>query len=165
MKNILVTGGAGYIGSHTCLSLLEKNYNVFVVDSFINSSPKSLEKVLEIYKSNHKNKNNNNQLRVFKGDMTDIKFLENTFLELLKNDIKIDGVIHFAGLKAVSESVCNPLIYWNINLTTTLNLLFTIKKFRCNNLVFSSSATIYASKKNELLKEDSEIRPAILWEY
>ena len=157
MKNILVTGGAGYIGSHTCLSLLEKNYNVFVIDSFINSSPKSLQNVLEIHKSNHKN--NTNQLRVLKGDMTDIKFLENAFLELLKNGIKIDGVIHFAGLKAVSESIYNPLIYWNINLTTTLNLLCTIKKFRCNNLVFSSSATIYASRENELLKEDSEVMP------
>ncbi len=158
MKNILVTGGAGYIGSHTCLSLLEKNYNVFVVDSFINSSPKSLQMVLEIHKSN--NQNYNNQLKVFKGDITDIKVLENYFLELLKNNITIDGVIHFAGLKAVSESVSNPLIYWNINLTTTFNLLYIIKKFGCNNLVFSSSATIYASNQNDLLTEDSEIRPA-----
>ena len=84
MKNILVTGGAGYIGSHTCLSLLEKNYNVFVVDSFINSSQNSLKKVLEIYKSNHKN--NNNQLKVFKGDMTDIKFLVLHFNHLLTID-------------------------------------------------------------------------------
>ena len=81
MKNILVTGGAGYIGSHTCLSLLEKNYNVFVVDSFINSSPKSLQMVLEIHKSN--NQNYNNQLKVFKGDITDIKVLEKE-IELLK---------------------------------------------------------------------------------
>ena len=85
MKNILVTGGAGYIGSHTCLNLLKKDYRVFVIDSFINSSPKSIDKVLKINKFYYKN--TNNHLKVFEGDITDIKFLENVFEELHDNNI------------------------------------------------------------------------------
>ena len=90
MKNILVTGGAGYIGSHTCLSLLNKNYKVFVIDSFINSSQKSMERILEINKNSAINHNKN--LSVFEGDITDMKFLKKVFLELENQQIKIDGV-------------------------------------------------------------------------
>ena len=159
MKNILVTGGGGYIGSHTCLSLLNKNYKVFVIDSFINSSPKSMDRILEINKTSDKSQNK--YLRVFKGDITDKKFLNRVFLELDNKQIKIDGVIHLAGLKAVSESVNNPLIYWNTNLIGTLNILEIVKKFKCKNFVFSSSATIYADPKdNSRLTESSEISPS-----
>ena len=158
MKNILVTGGAGYIGSHTCLSLLNKNYKVFVIDSFINSSQKSMERILEINKNSATNHNKN--LSVFEGDITDMKFLKKVFLELDNLQIKIDGVIHFAGLKAVSESVYNPLIYWNTNLIGTLNLLEIVKKINCKTFVFSSSATIYAdAKDNSRLTESSQINP------
>ena len=159
MKNILVTGGAGYIGSHTCLSLLNKNYKVFVIDSFINSSPKSMDRILEINKISADN--HNEHLRVFEGDITDKKFLKKVFLELDNKQIKIDGVVHLAGLKAVSESVNNPLLYWHTNLIGTLNLLEIVKKLNCKTFVFSSSATIYAnSKDNSRLTESSQISPA-----
>ena len=156
MKNILVTGGAGFIGSHTCLLLLEGGYNVYVVDSFINSSPKSLEKVLEINKL--KKNLSQNELKVFQGDLLDKTFLNNVFLKLTKINQKIDGVIHFAGLKSIAESVSEPLKYWEANVNGTINLLAMMKKFNCNKLVFSSSATIYAQSNNALLSEKSLIK-------
>ncbi len=157
MKNILVTGGAGFIGSHTCLLLLEKGYNLYVIDSFINSSPKSLVKVLEINKS--KKTNFQNRLKNFKGDLLDKDFLYSVFFDLIKSNQKIDGVIHFAGLKSVSESVSEPLKYWKGNVLGTINLLEIMKEFDCNALVFSSSATIYAQSENALLSENSLIKP------
>ena len=157
MKNILVTGGAGFIGSHTCLLLLESGYNVYVVDSFINSSPKSLEKVLEINKL--KKNLSQNELKVFQGDLLDKTFLNNVFLKLTKINQKIDGVIHFAGLKSVAESVSEPLRYWEANVNGTINLLTMMKKFNCNTLVFSSSAAVYAQSDNAPLSEKSSIKP------
>ena len=93
MKNILVTGGAGFIGSHTCVQLLARGYDVYVIDSFANSSPKSLEKVLEI--NQLKKTNFQNKINIFKGDLLDKDFLNNVFLDLAKTNKKIDGVIHF----------------------------------------------------------------------
>lgn len=157
MKNILVTGGAGFIGSHTCLALLEKGYKVCVIDSFINSSPKSLNKLLEI---NILNRNNfSERLKVFKGDVSDKNFLNNVFLKIKKEQIIIDGFIHFAALKSVADSVLKPLDYWNVNLLGTINILEMMKKLNCKNFVFSSSATIYAQKENNSLLETSEIKP------
>ena len=144
MKNVLVTGGAGFIGSHTCLSLLEKGYNVFVIDSFINSSPKSLNKVLEIYKLG--NKIFKNKLKIFTGDLLDIDFLNYVFLKIIKKYKTIDGVIHFAGLKSISESLKKPLEYWQVNVVGTINLLGVMNKYSCKTLVFSSSATIYENR-------------------
>ncbi len=157
MKNILVTGGAGFIGSHTCLVLIENGYKVFVIDSFENSSPKSIEKVMEIYKS--KNNANNEIIEIFEGSLCDKTFLMDVFSSLKKLNIKIDGVIHFAGLKAVAESINNPLLYWKNNLIGSINLLDIISKFDCENFVFSSSATVYKAKKDSLLKESSKISP------
>ena len=125
MKNILVTGGAGFIGSHTCLLLLEKGYEVHVVDSFVNSSPKSLDKILEIIKL--KNSSIDPKLNIYNGDLRDKKFLENLFFDLHKNNKKIDGIIHFAGLKSVSESVKYPLLYWEVNVIGSINLLEIIR--------------------------------------
>ena len=158
MKNILVTGGAGFIGSHTCLLLLERGYNVYVIDSFINSSPKSLEKVLEINKLK-KNTNFQNILQVFNGDLLDKNFLKNVFLDFTKTNQKFDGVIHFAGLKSVAESVNQPLKYWQTNINATINLLEMMEEFDCNTLIFSSSATVYAQSNNEPLTEKSLIKP------
>ena len=144
MKNILITGGAGFIGTHISSVLLQKGYKVFVIDSFENSNPKALEKVLEI----ERNKNNPNlNLEVFKGNICDKNFLKNVFLEINKKNIQIDGVVHLAGLKSVAESIKNPLKYWRNNLFGTINLLEIMAEFSCRILVFSSSATIYKQVK------------------
>ena len=156
MKNILVTGGAGFIGSHTCLLLLEKGYKVNIIDSFLNSSQKSINGVLEILKL--RKLRQAPKINIFKGDLRDKVFLEDVF-KVLNNNKVIDGVIHFAGLKAVEESIRNPLEYWECNVLGTINLLEIMDRYGCNNLVFSSSASIYSQKGNFLLKESSDIKP------
>ncbi len=157
MKNILVTGGAGFIGSHTCVQLLGRGYDLYVIDSFVNSSPKALEKVLEINKL--KKTNFQNKLNIFKGDLLDKDFLNNVFLDLAKTDKKIDGVIHFAGLKSVSESVSDPFKYWQVNLIGSINLLEILDKYHCNTFVFSSSATVYAPNVIGRIKENNTRKP------
>ena len=134
MKNILVTGGAGYIGSHTCLNLLERGFNVFIIDSFENSSQKVIERILEIYKSG--NNNPNIILEVFKGNLCDKKFIQDVFSEIIKKNQQIDGVIHFAGFKSVAESIIKPLSYWRNNVIATINLLEIMDEFNCKSLVF-----------------------------
>ena len=158
MKNILVTGGSGFIGSHTCLALLEKGYNVLVIDSLVNSSSNVIKKLKKFYQTQYKN--SNNEIIFFKGDIRSRDFLNNTFKTYIKENKKIDAVIHFAGLKSVKESTLTPLRYWDFNLKGTINLLNIMEKYGCKKLVFSSSATIYGSKnKNELIKENCEIKP------
>tara|TARA_B100000242_G_scaffold265357_1_gene213465 strand:- start:3657 stop:4709 length:1053 start_codon:yes stop_codon:yes gene_type:complete len=157
MKNIIVTGGAGFIGTHTCITLLEKGYQIFVIDSFVNSSKKSLKKVLDINKS--MKSQFKERLHSFEGDLNNIEFLEKVFQEIKSKHYEINGVIHFAGLKSVSESIMYPLKYWKVNVIGTLNLLELIKKYGCKNFVFSSSATIYAPRNNIKLKESFEIKP------
>ena len=157
MKNILVTGGAGFIGSHTCLVLLENGYNVFVIDSLCNSYQSALERVLDIRKT--KSCENDNLLEFFKGDLCEKIFLEKVFSYIFDKEKKIDGVIHFAGLKSVSESILNPTLYWRNNVLSTINLLEVMNKFNCKKIVFSSSATIYGNTENKLIKESDLINP------
>ena len=157
--NIIVTGGAGFIGSHTCLVLLEKGFNVYVIDSFENSSPKSLERVIEIFKNKLNKNKNKNQLKIFKGNLSDKGFLKEVFELVINTNKKIDGVIHFSGLKSVANSISNPLMYWRANVLNTINLLDLMEEYNCVNFVFSSSATIYEQKDNLLLKENSKIGP------
>ena len=158
MKNILVTGGCGFIGSHTCLALLEKGYNLLVLDSLVNSSSNVIKKLKEFYKSQHKY--TDNEITFFKGDIRNEDFLNNCFKNYIKKNKKIDAVIHFAGLKSVNESILTPLKYWDFNLRGTINLLNIMEKYDCKNLVFSSSATIYGIKNSdELIKENLEIKP------
>ncbi len=133
--HILVTGGAGYIGSHTCIELLNEGHKVTVVDNLINSSEKSLERVKEITGKN---------LSFHKIDLLDKDSLE----EVFKNN-NFDAVIHFAGLKAVAESVEKPMLYYHNNLTGTLNLLELMEKYDSKNIIFSSSATVYGFPKDE----------------
>ena len=129
MKSILVTGGAGYIGSHTCVCLLEKGYDVIVVDNLSNSSTESLTRVEKI---------TGKKVKFYEVDCCDYEKFEAVFKEN-----NVDAVIHFAGLKAVGESVRKPLMYYQNNLVSTLNLIELMEKYDCKNLVFSSSATVY----------------------
>ena len=137
---ILVTGGAGYIGSHTCVELLEKGEELVIVDNFVNSKPDVIEKIKEITKKDFK---------FYEVDLLDKPKLEKVFEE---NDIK--EVIHFAGLKAVGESVQKPLLYYHNNITGTITLLEVMKKYNCKKIVFSSSATVYGLPKIVPITED-----------
>ena len=149
-KHILVTGGAGYIGSHTVVQLLEKQYRVTVVDSLVNANPKSLERVREIV-GEELGKN----LSFVQVDLVDKPALE----QALSANAPYDACIHFAGLKAVGESVKLPLLYYHNNLTGTFFLLETMKKYGCKKIVFSSSATVYGTASpplTEVVKLESE---------
>ncbi|MFW5651829.1 MAG: UDP-glucose 4-epimerase GalE [Acetivibrio ethanolgignens] len=126
---ILVTGGAGYIGSHTCVELLSEGYEVVVVDNLCNSSEKSLERVEQI---------TGKKVTFYKVDLLDKAALSKVF-----DKESIDSVIHFAGLKAVGESVSKPLEYYHNNITGTLVLCDVMREHGCKNIVFSSSATVY----------------------
>ena len=156
MNTILVTGGAGFIGSHTCLILLEQGYRVCVLDSFINSNPNSLKKVLLIL--DKKNINYRNRINIFNGDLRNIDSIRNVFFNAIKNRNKIDAVIHFAGLKSVENSIKNPINYWEANVLTTLNLLRVMNENNCATIVFSSSACIYGNVE-KLANEKSNINP------
>ncbi len=138
---ILVTGGAGYIGSHTCIELLENGYDVVVVDNLCNSSEESLNRVRKL---------TGKTLDFYKGDVRDEALLEKIFAQK-----KIDYVIHFAGLKAVGESVEKPWEYYDNNLNSTLVLTKVMKKVGVKKLIFSSSATVYSSDNEMPLKETS----------
>tara|TARA_B100000212_G_C27381459_1_gene537293 strand:+ start:2684 stop:3742 length:1059 start_codon:yes stop_codon:yes gene_type:complete len=157
MKSILITGGLGYIGSHTSLVLLEKGYEILIIDSLVNSKKQTLERIKKIL--NKKNKKIENKISFFEGDLRNKKFIEDVFNFALKMKKPIEGVIHFAGLKSVGESVKFPLNYWDNNVISTINLLKVMQENFCNTLIFSSSATIYGISDNEIIKEDSNINP------
>lgn len=130
MAKILVTGGIGYIGSHTCVELMEAGYDIVIVDNFFNANISVLDKIKTI----------TGKIPTFyECDILDTPVLENVF----STEGNIDGVIHFAAYKAVGESVEKPLEYYENNVTGTLNLLKVMKKFNCKKIVFSSSATVY----------------------
>lgn len=137
---VLVTGGCGYIGSHTCCELLDNGYEVIIIDNFCNSKEDVVDKIKAI---------TNKEVILYKGDVCDISLLERIFTE---NDI--DAVIHFAGLKAVGESVVKHLLYYRNNLDSTLSLLEVMSKYNCKKIVFSSSATVYGAPHSLPIKED-----------
>lgn len=137
---ILVTGGAGYIGSHTVIELLGKGYEVVIVDNFYNSHPEVLERIKEL---------SGKDFKFYEIDLLDKNALKKVFEEN-----KIDSVIHFAGYKAVGESVEKPLMYYHNNLTSTFILCEVMKKYGVKNIVFSSSATVYGLSNVSPLKED-----------
>ena len=141
MMNVLVTGGAGYIGSHTCVELLERGYGVIVADNLVNSSAKSLERVQQI---------TGKSLDFYEIDVRDRAALDRIFE---KHDIGC--AIHFAGLKAVGESVAMPLEYYDNNLNSTITLCRAMKDHGVKNIVFSSSATVYSGDNEMPLKESS----------
>lgn len=126
---ILVTGGAGYIGSHTCVELLNAGYEVVILDNLYNSSKKAVDRIQEI---------TGKTVTFYENDMLDAEALEKLF-----SQEDIDCVIHFAGLKAVGESVAKPLEYYKNNIQGTLTLVEAMRKHNCKNIIFSSSATVY----------------------
>ena len=138
---ILVTGGAGYIGSHTCVELLESGYEVVVIDNLVNSNPESLKRVERI---------TGKSVKFYEGDVRDEALLQKIFAE---NEIAC--VIHFAGLKAVGESVAKPWEYYDNNLNSTLVLTKVMKAVGCQKIIFSSSATVYSADNEMPLKETS----------
>ncbi len=151
-----MTGGCGFIGSHTCISLLEAGYKLIVVDSNINSSPLSLERVQNLLQK----KNILIEEILFKkGDIRDMNFLNNVFKEASLANNPIDAVIHFAGLKSVFESVKNPSIYWDVNVAGSLCLFKVMDHYDCKTIVFSSSATIYGSDWKGSISESTLIEP------
>ena len=137
---ILVTGGAGYIGSHTCVELLEAGYEVVVVDNLSNSCRESLNRVEKI---------TGKKVTFYEADLLDREAMEEIF-----DKESIESVIHFAGLKAVGESVAKPLEYYYNNITGTLVLCDVMRNHGVKNIVFSSSATVYGSPKTVPIKED-----------
>ena len=157
MKTILITGGCGFIGSHTCLTLLKKGYKVIIVDSCINSSFKVLKRMRD-YLGDSEDLFNQ-KLDFFKGDIRNKDFLDKIFHKIYEKGNSIDGVIHFAGLKSVKESIRDPLLYWEFNVMGTITLIKVMEKYLCKNLIFSSSATIYGIKNSRKITENSNISP------
>ena len=141
--NILITGGAGYIGSHTIIELLAAKHSVVVIDNLFNSSPESLKRVEKITGS---------EIPFYKIDLRDSDALDVVF-----TDNKIDAVIHFAGLKAVGESVAEPIEYYDNNIGSTLVLIEAMQKHDVKKLVFSSSATVYGTPSQLPLSENSPV--------
>lgn len=137
---VLVTGGAGYIGSHTLVALLERGHEVFVIDSFANSSPRALERVEQI---------TGRAPAYFDLDLRDDAGVDEVF-----SSVSPDAVIHFAGLKAVGESVAEPLRYYAHNLDSTFSLLRAMSTHGVRRLVFSSSATVYGDTRDSPYEED-----------
>ena len=140
--NVLVTGGAGYIGSHTCVELIETGHTPIVIDNLYNSSAKSLERVKEI---------TGVEVKFYEGDVRDEALLNKIF-----DENEIGAVIHFAGLKAVGESVAKPLAYYDNNLISTMVLARVMGNRGCKKIIFSSSATVYSGDNEMPLRETSK---------
>ncbi len=140
MSTVLVTGGAGFIGSHTSVELLNAGYDIIILDNFVNSKPESLKRIKEL---------TGKDFKFYQADIRDEEAMTKVFAEN-----KIDAVIHFAGLKSVPQSVKEPLNYYDNNIAGTVCLCRVMDKAGCKKLVFSSSATVYGSKNPSPLKED-----------
>jgi UDP-glucose 4-epimerase len=152
MAQLLITGGAGFIGSHTCLVLLEAGHRLVVLDNFSNSSPESLRRVLELAGLAP----GDPRLATIAGDIRSSDDLERAFQAAAQ---PIEAVVHFAGLKAVGESVQDPLRYWDVNVAGSRCLLAAMQRQGCRTLVFSSSATLYGLPEQVPIAESAPIQP------
>ena len=155
MAHLLVTGGAGFIGSHTCVVLLEAGHSLLVLDDFSNSSPVAVERVAELAGALV----SGDQLQLIRGDIRDVSLLERLFTEAEASDNPIAAVIHFAGLKAVGESLAYPLRYWDVNVCGSRILLEAMEAHSCRTLVFSSTSTVYGEPKTLPLTETTATAP------
>lgn len=141
--NVLVTGGAGFIGTHTCVELLKSNHSILVIDNFENSHPEAVKRVETI---------TGKKINFKQGDIRD-----NAFIKKQMMDFECQAVMHFAGLKAVGESCQNPLKYYEYNVAGTLSILQAMQSCNVKKLVFSSSATVYGNPKQLPITEDMEL--------
>ncbi len=157
MSYVLITGAAGFIGSHTCVVLLQSGFKIIMLDNFSNSSPLVVNAIQSL--SGLTEENFKKRVSLIKGDITDKDLLDKIFSLHRENGEQITSVIHFAGLKSVRESINEPLLYWEINVSGTRILLEIMNKYDCKTIVFSSSATVYGNTKYHPIKEDSEIKP------
>lgn len=137
---ILVTGGAGYIGSHTCVELLDTGYEIIVFDNFVNSKPEAIQRIKQI---------TNKDFKFYQADLLDRAAMEQIFAEN-----QIEAVVHFAGLKAVGESVEKPLLYYRNNVSGSIILFEAMVKHKVKRIVFSSSATVYGNPASVPISED-----------
>ena len=155
MANLLITGGAGFIGSHTALVLLEAGHRLVVLDSYSNSSPEALGRVAELAGPDAAAR-----LQIIEGDIRSDQDLEQAFAACSAQGGKpADAVIHFAGLKAVGESLTEPLRYWDVNLSGSRQLVGAMQAHGCRTLVFSSSATLYGYPETVPIPETATIAP------
>ena len=159
MAQLLITGGAGFIGSHTCLVLLQEGHNLTVLDDFSNSSPIALERVAMLAGVATTRDGETGCLNVRQGDVRDQACLQKLFKQANSTGEPIEAVIHFAGLKAVGESVREPLRYWDMNVNGSRSLLAAMNANNCRTLVFSSSATLYGYPESVPIPESAQIQP------
>lgn len=152
---VLITGGAGFIGSHITLLLLQSKYDVIVLDSFVNSSVQVIDKIKSFLEFN----NSNYSLKTIVGDIRDKDTLNQIFLEAKNEGRAIEAVIHLAGLKSVAHSIDSPSNYWDVNVCGTQNLISTMIRSKCFKIVFSGSATIYGLSDNVPIDENNKISP------
>ena len=159
MTQILITGGAGFIGSHTCLVLLQEGHNLIVLDNLSNSSPVALERVATLAGLSSSADDREGRLQLIRGDIRDRACLDQIFSQAKTIGQPLQAVIHFAGLKAVGESVREPLRYWDVNLTGSRCLLAAMNDHDCRTLVFSSSATLYGYPNCVPIPESAAVQP------
>lgn len=152
MAQLLITGGAGFIGSHTCLVMLEAGHRLVVLDNFSNSNPEALRRVLELARLPP----GDQRLQTINGDIRSTTDLERAFKTSAK---PIEAVVHFAGVKAVGESVQHPLRYWDVNVGGSRSLLAAMQRHKCRTMVFSSSATLYGLPDQVPIAETDPVRP------
>ena len=158
MAKLLITGGAGFIGSHTCVVLLEAGHDLVVLDDFSNSSRRALDRVLALAGITP-SESNAERIVTVPGSINNSLVLEKVFQKAQEAGQPIEGVIHFAGLKAVGESVADPLRYWHVNVAGSISLINVMAAFSCHTLVFSSSATLYGYPNQVPIPETAPIQP------
>lgn len=157
MDTVLVTGGLGYIGSHISFCMIKEGYKVVVLDSLVNTFESSYINLKNLIDS--EGLNSNEKLFFEKGDVRDKKFLDNVFSTYTQSNKAISSVIHLAGLKSIKMSILNPIEYWDINVNGTLSLLSIMSRYKCHNLIYSSSATVYKPKGFNMFNENDDLKP------